>query len=682
MILRLSLFLIWTLFASTDPLRRLQSIEAKLKHLIDSQPNFQSLWHKQLTCEDEDMKDRPLRLFISQNVSALAETPVARQDKECSVAFIPGRWEDAKMRDSLASKFEGVFVDDVKIVPYGEARGNLHFFDTTEYREKALDTMAKKRHLVSLIFPSWRVVETQPELLDFFNRLNHPEVVNHIFFESPEGAVEEKAFADYHYCFIVNPLANIPEYPPKQFVRAFEHHCIPITRSYDPNYWLPLGFRMEAAVWRVTKFNLEEAVPFLISLVTESLNEQMDSLFLYRQLNSRVMQDILAYRYNLQVEERLRISACNVCLASKKLRTSTYKNTLHSVFVAIFSARTNFVMRQTIRQTWLSVLLNSGTGHNRFPFEHRFFVCRRDKKAAHLGEVLDVERDFFGDIVELDCDEQYRSITQKSFLMYEWAAKNVTHASFFLRVDDDIYLRPQPLFEQLARRTPSRYWWGSFAHLSSVVRDPEDEKSYNSEKQYSLAELFPLYTRGVLYVLSWDLLTLIVDYRDYLDKAAHPDDVALGVYLMDLVNSRRIHINLDDRDENRLALNPYCKHTFSQLQNTTWAVHHVSAAQMHCMWTTDIESGLYQQFNIPISEELQRKISDLNAPNADLLQAQVNEMLRLTEFDIEEFQQQRVVVQNRRRNYFPEICKCASTSTDGGNSEDSEFDPAYGRFIP
>jgi hypothetical protein len=664
---------------ASDPLDRLQAIEAKLKFLIDTQSIVPNMWHKQLTCQDEQMLDRPLRLFISQNVTALLESPVARQDRECSVAFIPGRWEDTQVRESLSAKFEGVFVDDVKIVPYGEAQGNLHFFDATEYQEKAINSMAKKRHLVSIIFPSWRVVETQPELLKFFDQINKPEIVSHVFFESADG-VEDKAFDEYHYCFFVNPLGNIPEYPPRQFVRAFEHHCIPITRSYDPNYWLPLGFRMEAAVWRVTKFSLEEAVPFLTRLLTESLDEQMDSLFLYRQLNSRVMQDILAYRYNLHAEERLRISACNVCMANKKLRKSTYKNTRHSVFVAIFSARANFVMRQTIRQTWLSVLLKSGTGTNRFPIEHRFFVCKRDTKAATLEEVLEFERDFFGDMVELECDDTYRSITLKSFLMYEWAAKNISHASFFLRIDDDIYIRPQPLFEQLARRTPSRYWWGSFAHLSSVVRDAEDEKSYNSEDQYSMAELFPLYTRGVLYVLSWDLLTLIVDYRDYLEKAAHPDDVALGVYLMDLINSRRISINVDDRDENRLALNPYCKHTFSQLQNTTWAVHHVSAAQMRCMWNTDNDNGLYQQFNIPISEELKQTFSNISTTNADLLQPQVNEMIRMTEFNIEEFQQQRVVVQNRRRNYFPDLCQCASAAD--ANSENSEYDPAYGRFIP
>ena len=205
-------------------------------------------------------------------------------------------------------------------------------------------------------------------------------------------------------------------------------------------------------------------------------------------------------------------------------------------------------------------------------------------------------------------------------------------------------------------------------------------KSYNSEDQYSLGDLFPLYTRGVLYALSWDLLTMVVDYKDLLEKAAHPDDVALGVYMMDLVTTRRIHVNMDDRDENRLALNPYCKHAFSQLQNTTWAVHHVTASQMRCMWDTDVAENIYESFNIPQSDELSRAYQNHSASNADLMQPQVNEMLRMTQFTIEDFQKQRVLVKTRRRNSFPDLCRCASIPEN--EEENAEFDPAYGKFIP
>jgi hypothetical protein len=100
------------------------------------------------------------------------------------------------------------------------------------------------------------------------------------------------------------------------------------------------------------------------------------------------------------------------------------------------------------------------------------------------------------------------------------------------------------------------------------------------------------------------------------------------------------------------------------------------------MWNTDNDNGLYQQFNIPISEELKQKFSNINTTNADLLQPQVDEMIRMTEFQIEGFQQQRVVVQNRRRNYFPDLCQCASAPAEDANTENSEYDPAYGRFIP
>eukprot|EP00747_Dinoflagellata_sp_TGD_P017516 gnl/TRDRNA2_/TRDRNA2_125869_c0_seq2.p1 gnl/TRDRNA2_/TRDRNA2_125869_c0~~gnl/TRDRNA2_/TRDRNA2_125869_c0_seq2.p1 ORF type:complete len:200 (-),score=29.26 gnl/TRDRNA2_/TRDRNA2_125869_c0_seq2:17-616(-) len=148
------------------------------------------------------------------------------------------------------------------------------------------------------------------------------------------------------------------------------------------------------------------------------------------------------------------------------------------------------------------------------------------------------------------------------------------------------------------------YLWGNFDHGSNPVRDPTHQH-YNSQAQFPerkhplFGDIFPPYARGHLWVMSADLLAMVVDvwrgelmrHKNYslalASRLPHPDDPALGVALGNLVDQDQLSLNIDDRDLNVFALNPSCNATFLGLHNRTWAVHHVDVEAMHCMWAID-----------------------------------------------------------------------------------------------
>jgi hypothetical protein len=288
-----------------------------------------------------------------------------------------------------------------------------------------------------------------------------------------------------------------------------------------------------------------------------------------------------------------------------------------------------------------------------------------------LDLVVENEQALYGDIVELDCQEEYRALTWKSMLLYDWLDRN-SQAQYFMRVDDDVYLRPLPLLEQLRQRTPVRYWWGSFSHFSWVVRNETDWKHYNDPEDqqmtFSKAEYFPMYARGPLMVMSMDLISLIVQrFREGDSWSAFPDDSALGVSVLQLLGERGTFVNVDDRDKNRLSLNPYCKHGFSPLTTHTWAVHHVSPRQVHCMFQRDLEEGYYEQAE-PLVPEYVLEALDTSRE----VEVQIKYLSEAGPMPGP------VTVRRRRRNGFPDLCPCATSEEEedpGDGREKEVYDP-------
>ncbi|KAF4714765.1 hypothetical protein FOZ62_011216, partial [Perkinsus olseni] len=171
-------------------------------------------------------------------------------------------------------------------------------------------------------------------------------------------------------------------------------------------------------------------------------------------------------------------------------------------------------------------------------FQYRYHLPIETRLHAHGPEEVSREQAAYGDLVELDVWDTYRNVTLKSLRMFQYVTERWSEAVYFLRVDDDVYLRPIPLLDQIVEhRVPVRYLWGFYDYASVVVRDPDNKKDYNDPRvDYSLAERFPLYVRGNLYVASMDLVRMVVQREAEGGlHSAHPDDPAFGTYLFQLV---------------------------------------------------------------------------------------------------------------------------------------------------
>merc|ERR1712224_441847 len=148
----------------------------------------------------------------------------------------------------------------------------------------------------------------------------------------------------------------------------------------------------------------------------------------------------------------------------------------------------------------------------------------------------------------------------------------------------------------LRKRTPFRYVWG-FLDLGSPVPRSADDAFFHSEEAWP-DDIFPPYPRGVLRVLSMDVVHLLAAAaKRWPQPAVRGDDPSLGVYLRQVVLQTSQFLQLDDRGAaTHFAMEPTCEveGAYYALKPTTWVVHHVSAKTIRCMFQADIDAGYYR----------------------------------------------------------------------------------------
>lgn len=134
--------------------------------------------------------------------------------------------------------------------------------------------------------------------------------------------------------------------------------------------------------------------------------------------------------------------------------------------VGVYSAKTNFAKRNSVRKTWGRVFREV------YGFQVLFFLGALSPEPLLDDDRVRHEMHTFGDVVVLNVPEGYKMNSHKGLKFLEWCALHST-ADFIVKVDDDVYLRPPPLVELLRRRSPAGYVWGYFDYQSPV---PEEKK--------------------------------------------------------------------------------------------------------------------------------------------------------------------------------------------------------------
>ena len=148
---------------------------------------------------------------------------------------------------------------------------------------------------------------------------------------------------------------------------------------------------------------------------------------------------------------------------------------------------------------------------------------------TELDSLLRRERDIFDDMIFLVGTTDEYPIGKKGLAALLWVAHH-TEAQFWLKFDDDLYVRPQLVLSRLAGMQRAEVYWGAFDYSGLVVRDPADPH-YTSMSIWP-EPVFPPYARGAALAMSMDLVRLIALHEEQMPlkkiKAAYHARAALN----------------------------------------------------------------------------------------------------------------------------------------------------------
>mmetsp|Transcript_79200 Transcript_79200/g.232537 ORF Transcript_79200/g.232537 Transcript_79200/m.232537 type:complete len:593 (+) Transcript_79200:80-1858(+) len=491
--------------------------------------------------------------------------------RKCHVTFLTH--EDIQSRTLDLSGADVIFTDTLTYVPFAGRKGPLHFLENISSLHFPTDldaVMEQKTELLSILLPPQ---EAWTDLAQTIFEQARAMLPDHIYIDDGSLETHAAAFTRYRFCLIADDMGNHSISLP--FVRSLGFHTIAVYNGF---------VEISAMTFNGIADFLSQPFSLPDTLVTiNKHNEQLGALWHYQ----RIIQDQLQYRYNRPFEERLMSQACTLC----RLQAHPSGGTPPLVFVGIYSARANFEKRRAVRSTWGRVLRDV------YGLRYRFFLGEASMEATADEMRVRREMEEHDDLVFLEASEGYRMNSRKGLLFLEWIALRA-EAEFLLKVDDDVYFRPMPLLEQLHSRPPAQYAWGIFDYISPVPRE-EGHDFYNTEGDFPF-EVFPPYPRGVVRVLSMDVVRLLARAsREGRLRMIYGDDPCIGVHLRQLLHDPidpLPSLTLDDFDNRVFAMEPSCHpNLWSKMTNRTWAVHHVTPEQLRCMWAMDIQAGYYRE---------------------------------------------------------------------------------------
>ena len=184
------------------------------------------------------------------------------------------------------------------------------------------------------------------------------------------------------------------------------------------------------------------------------------------------------------------------------------------IIIFITSAPFQNERRLSIRQTWLSLLVNNTIAWGRSSIRtmknpsnssnnlviHYWFVCGHDTKVEVESAVRN-ESAVYEDILRLNYTETYSLLAFKTMSSL-WLASTMD-VQFIVKVDDDVYLHvPKMIWWLKTSFLPEKLYAGTVQGgvKSKVVRDPT-HKWFVSE-QFLNDSWFPPYCGGPFYILS------------------------------------------------------------------------------------------------------------------------------------------------------------------------------------
>lgn len=535
-------------------------------------------------------------IFVKANAS-LAKKGGISGGAGCQVLYLDSREDTVLPNGQMLDlrNFEAILTDAPDIIPWAESRPPFHWMDQKEYPYQPGRVLYQQKmglRTFSFLVPTG---STDPLMLEWI-REAQALFPNDVYYDDGLPGSRRPAFEKYAFSVLLSLEAGIP---PVQVLESVAYSCVPFLVFDMPHF---INYTIYFP-YMVGKLRSETFAPQ--QLQTYMQNVHPDATFVM-QNSLMLVQDFFYFRYAVPFRDRLLHFALRLCenaALPQPLRTD--------VFIAIYSAKGNFAQRRAARETWL-MLLDGGVPNvhaNGAPADpittsHKFFINAvgagdpGDPASSPLDDLIRAEAEAFGDLVFLDAVEEY-PIGEMGRMALHWLA-NHTKASFVLKIDDDMYIRPYPLLRHLVKQQKATMYWGFFERSGEAVRDTSSAH-FLTDDLFGHDGVFPPYARGAALALSLDLIRLIVHF-DRLGsmRRLKVEDASYGYFLWQLVVMGVTSVTYADRYEAHFALDPKCctekthpNNCWSPLGDATWIVHHVGPINVRCMFQTDMETGYY-----------------------------------------------------------------------------------------
>jgi hypothetical protein len=199
------------------------------------------------------------------------------------------------------------------------------------------------------------------------------------------------------------------------------------------------------------------------------------------------------------------------------------------IFIYIFTNVESFTKRQLIRDTWANKSLNL------FNFNLVFIIGKTNHLNKTIDKLLILEQYKYNDLIQGNFIDAYRNLSYKSLIAWKWIKDKCNHASYILKLDDDVFLNIFKL-KQILNNNNNIFKSTSNSFICNV--HPRLDKHY------------PPYCLGVGVIITADIISKLY-LKAFEIKMFWIDDVYVGI-LGKYINAQIENIDgLYSNDRNR-----------------------------------------------------------------------------------------------------------------------------------
>lgn len=204
------------------------------------------------------------------------------------------------------------------------------------------------------------------------------------------------------------------------------------------------------------------------------------------------------------------------------------------LLIYVHSDVKNVNSRLTIRNTW--------GGVRQFDAVVKLiFVVGMTSDQSDSAQIdLKEENERYGDVVQANFTDAYRSINRKAIPALKWVSEYCPRASYFLKADDDVVVDVFHLLKHLKRFPPEEK-----TLLCHVMTKPEVRRSgkWRVDVPEFGYDYYPDFCDGAAYVLSRAMVKPLYNASHYVPLLWIDDVYVTGFLPLRIDNVRRFHVN-------------------------------------------------------------------------------------------------------------------------------------------